>query len=486
MPSGGEDDALFVLGGKDDGSDGLREKIIMKDNFKRSLCIILCLCMTMGALAAFSSCNSTGEQQPTETTDPTASKVSVVRALKKLEAGSKIERASFEEVMVDPDTVPEGAYSTISEVVNKFVTTTVYAGDYLFEGKISKTANFLGEGENTTVHDDYVTITKYTDGISGDVSDAIQKAIDENPNKTIYFPDGTYNVSKPIKTSADPAKCVSLRFSNYAIVTTYGDGWELTDSIFELGAKDDVNSMDAVVCFMGGIFNANTKCGAITVAGGNVLINNISIKQTQTGITIKDGARADVDSCVVIGNSKDDAIGVLMEGEESTLTNMRLCNITIGIKLTGANNVLRNIHPLFVNSDDEWSAGFYDLSSGNFYDVCYSDQFAISFRMGEDTKSIYNACFGYWYKGVDGNQYGFYADGLFNSIVRDTRITMKAEYRENVDFGYVVEGDTTGATGNGVVLYPRGIGTYKEGDTEVRVDEHSATLKKYLKTVIFN
>ena len=464
----------------------------MKNNFKRLLCLILCLCMTMGAMIALSSCNAEPEDtsaESGETADPNEGKVSVVRALKKMEAGSKIERANFEEVFVDPDTVPEGTFNTISQVVNKFITTTVYAGDYLREDKISKNANFVGEGGNTTVHDDYVMVTEYTASAGNDVSDAIQRAIDENPNKTIYFPDGTYNVSKPIKTSADPAKCVSLRLSTYAIVNTTGN-WEKTASIFELGAKDEVKSQEAITYFVGGILNANGNCGAITVAGGNVLINNVSIKQTWIGITIKDGARADVDSCVVIGNNKDEtvgelkigdeAIGVLMEGEESTLTNMRLCHITIGIMLTGANNVLRNIHPLFVNADENWSAGFYDTSAGNFYDVCYSDQFAVAFRMGKDNKSIFNGCFGYWYKGNKGNQYGFYSEGTFNSIVRDTRINMKVEYRNNVDFGYIVEAEN--GEGEGVILYPRGINTYKDGDVTYYVDEHEETLNKYLKS----
>jgi hypothetical protein len=165
-----------------------------------------------------------------------------------------------------------------------------------------------------------------------------------------------------------------------------------------------------------------------------------------------------------------------MKGEESTLTNMRMCHMTIGIKLSGSNNVLRNIHPLFVNTDNRWSTGFYDESDGNFYDVCYSDQYAISFYMAKNTRSIYNGCFGYWYAGnkdkitgKEGHQYGFYAAEEFNSIVRDTRITLNANYASACDLTYLrVEDNPTvnrvepeGARpvshkGVGVVLYPRG------------------------------
>ena len=49
----------------------------------------------------------------------------------------------------------------------------------------------------------YVIVKVKCDGKS-DVSDAIQKIIDKNPNRTIYFPDGVYMISKPICTPADP------------------------------------------------------------------------------------------------------------------------------------------------------------------------------------------------------------------------------------------------------------------------------------------
>ena len=51
----------------------------------------------------------------------------------------------------------------------------------------------------------YVIVTDYlkADG-KKDVSAAIQKIIDSNPNRTLYFPDGIYLISKPISTPADP------------------------------------------------------------------------------------------------------------------------------------------------------------------------------------------------------------------------------------------------------------------------------------------
>ena len=53
-----------------------------------------------------------------------------------------------------------------------------------------------------------------------DVSDALQKVIDTHPNRTLYFPDGTYLLSKPIATPAEPTLSVDLQLSNYAIIKT--------------------------------------------------------------------------------------------------------------------------------------------------------------------------------------------------------------------------------------------------------------------------
>ena len=50
---------------------------------------------------------------------------------------------------------------------------------------------------------EYVVVTDFinSDG-ERDVSEELQKIIDENPNRTIFFPDGEYYLSKPIFTPA--------------------------------------------------------------------------------------------------------------------------------------------------------------------------------------------------------------------------------------------------------------------------------------------
>ena len=63
----------------------------------------------------------------------------------------------------------------------------------------------------------YLIVTDYIKADSGkDVSDELQKLILDNPNRTLYFPDGVYLISEPICTPANPIHSVSLVLSCYA------------------------------------------------------------------------------------------------------------------------------------------------------------------------------------------------------------------------------------------------------------------------------
>ena len=442
---------------------------------KRVLSLLLCFCLMLGVVAAFASCNKTEESQK-GTEDVNANKTQVVRVIKTVELGEKITRDQLEEIMVDKDLVPEGAVTSISDVVNKFYKVTVHSGDYIMADKISKSADF--SDTNDIVHKDYVVLTDYLNKGEKDVAKCIQKAVDENPNRTIYIPDGSYLVQRPIKTSADPAKAVSFHLSNYAYISTSENKWEGGDAIFELGALDSDKGAD--YNFVGGVIGGGNITGAFSVKGGDALINNFSLKATTVGITIKKGARADVDSGVIIGAGSADggSIGVLMEGDESTLTNMRIDVVWVGIKLTGANNVLRNIHPLYEGTESNTSCGFWDDGTSNYFDVCYSDQFAIGFRIGANTKSVFNGCFVYWYKKWDGKHHGFHADGKFNSIIRDTQVNLgggSGEGNYDLDSTFI---NITEDGGNGVILYPR--------MSKPEADQHKDKYQSYVKTDVLN
>lgn len=278
----------------------------------------------------------------------------------------------------------------------------------------------------------YIVVTDYVkaDG-KRDVSDAIQKIIDENPNRTIYFPDGIYLLGKPILTPAEPAKSVALQLSNYAILRA-ADGWSDTEAMVRLGGKDPANNITqpgSNYYLDGGIIDGNKVANGVSIDGGReTVIRNTSIKGVKVGIHVKRGANsgssdADIHDVNIVGNFTSESIGVLVEGYDNTFSNMRIGGVTIGVKIQSSGNSLRNIHPLYYNTPDgyENSYGFWDDHSDNWYSFCYSDQFATGFY-NKGGRVFYTDCFVYWYSKRGEKHTAIKVDGKFNGRVTNLNV----------------------------------------------------------------
>ena len=407
---------------------------------KRIISLLLCLCLMLGSMAMLSSCNEdggeTGEATNPDGTPATPTTVTAIRALGAISKNERLKRNQLQQVVVSSSDLPEGAITDIQDAIGSYLTVDVVAGEYILASKLADKKVTNGNADNPfSSGEDYVMITDFVK-IGADISDKLQEVINNNPNKTIYFPDGVYRFSKSVTTPADPAKSVSFRLSNFAIFQAASNYTpEEGKGMIRLGATDKPKAAAAdnagnSFYFMGGIIDMNNRGGtAISVEGGkNVLINNFAIRKSDIGIHIKTDY-VDVDSGVVAGTgtetfAKLTTIGVKVDGSYNTITNMRICSITRGIELTEGNNVLRNLHPLYTTSPNPESAGFWDDSAGNFYDYCYSDNFAIGFHLGEDNVSVLNGCFAFWYSEAPNRHWGIRQNGQFNSVVRNTRIDM--------------------------------------------------------------
>ena len=162
----------------------------------------------------------------------------------------------------------------------------------------------------------YVIVTDYVPANAGrDVSDELQKLILENPNKTIYFPDGEYLLSKPLDTPANPEHAVSLELSTFAVLRATDD-WSLDEALVRMGAAEPFNSIyipGSNYYFTGGIVDGNGKANGISIdSGRETCIHHVSIKNTRVGIHIKWGANnrssdADVHSVNITGNNAKDS-----------------------------------------------------------------------------------------------------------------------------------------------------------------------------------
>ena len=288
----------------------------------------------------------------------------------------------------------------------------------------------------------YIIATDYVpaDGKT-DVSDALQKLIDDNPNRTIFFPDGVYLLSKPILTPAHPEYSVSLKLSDFAVLKAAPD-WTAKEAIVRLGAShpaNDIYTIGSNYSFSGGIVDGSDLADGISIDGGReTVVRDVSIKHTRIGIHIKRGANsgssdADISGVNIIGTGKTDSVGVLLEGYDNALTNMRIAKVFIGVHLCSAGNSLRNIHPLYTcdYTDYQSSCGFRDETGNNWYDYAYSDHFGIGYSFARGASSTVTNGFVWWYSKNGGRHAAIQCDGAFDSIVTNLKVGFCGTETEN-------------------------------------------------------
>lgn len=451
-------------------------------NIKRFISMLLCAAMLLGVVM-FSACdkntNDNGNGGNNDRSTESGTTVQAVRLKNSLEKGEIISAKDIEVVDEKESDLPKGYITKRVDVIGKKVLSAAEKGAYLaasmIEGGVSEDkenneidyealrnelkAELLAELEHEIATGGidasslgYVLITDYAMPNTGeDVSDAIQKAIDENPHRTIYFPDGEYILGKPIATSAHPDRAVSLNLSNFAVLKA-ADNWREQEAMVRLGGAESANNIHLAgsnYYFSGGVVDGNGRAKGIAIESGReTLITRTSIKNTQVGIHIKHGANsgssdADIVTVNIVGNAKPDSIGVLLEGHDNTLTNMRIAAVQTGVLIKSGTNSLSNIHPLFIYApelhdrnpdmygevdliDYSKSIGFDDVSNGtNWYDFCYSDQMATGFRFRSGS-AVFQNCFVMWYNTNGSHEIGFDCTGRFNSSILNCQVWLKS------------------------------------------------------------
>ena len=285
-----------------------------------------------------------------------------------------------------------------------------------------------------------VCVTDYVPADTGlDVADELQALIDANPNRTIWFPDGEYLVSHTLRTPADPSKSVDLQLANYAVIQATDDF--TGGAVIALGGKDPYNTSEAIgsnYSLTGGVIDGNNIADGVSIdSGRETKVQNTAIKHTVVGLHIKYGANsgssdADIRDINITGNSAADSVGMLIEGNDNTFTNIRIGFVRTGVIMRSGGNSLTNIHPLYEIGWDKYegSCGFVERGGNNLYTYCYSDQFQTAFRIVGNKRSIFDNCFAFWWSGAGGNCTGFKVEGdSFDSTVTNMRI----DFRKDTD-----------------------------------------------------
>ena len=267
-----------------------------------------------------------------------------------------------------------------------------------------------------------------------DAADGIQRLIAANPNRTLWFADGTYLLSKPICTPAHPKRSVDLQLSNYAILKA-APGWTNVEAMVRLGGirpANDIRTAGSVYSLTGGIIDGSGVAKGVSIdSGRETKVRCVSMKNVFVGLHIKHGANAnssdsDIADVNIVGNRKPGSIGVFIESCDNTLSNMRIADVQTGVKLTGSGNLMMNLHPLYTNPMEQYagSIGFHDLGHNNTYNRCYSDHFSTGFLFGQKSGgAVLDACIAYWYAPTKGFRHtAICCEGRFSAHVSDMQI----------------------------------------------------------------
>ena len=342
----------------------------------------------------------------------------------------------------------------------------------------------------------FVNIADYVEPNSGkDVWKTIQKVIDENPNKTIYFPDGEYLVTKPIKTSAKFNKSVSLYLSNYAIIKADPENWTGTttitdpssvdsevyrhykdaeDYVIMLGASEHWNTIyepGSNYFLEGGIIDGSGVANGISIdSGRETRVENVAIKNCVTGFCIKSGANnkssdSDILNLSIAGTGESNSVGIRVIGYDNTFDGMRVSNVKTGIEIVGGGNFFRDIFCEYTLSKDLYSnsIGVDEQNGGNWFDLCNIEQFESAYKIVGGSNSVFNCCSASWNDGTYGQEIAFKAANDFKAAIRNPKITFcETEGKaSNPATNYVLRGVTkvpTDTTSVGYFQYPVIIG----------------------------
>ena len=395
----------------------------------RLMGLILCLAM----IFSLASCTRSESDTVGDATDKvTESETEAVETMKvvvfsaKAVKGNLLNKYRLEYADVPLTELPIDPITNIDDAIGKYLLEDADKGACVSTSIISAMDPLVSSNGLGT---DYVLITDVVNANPSikDTAEIIQKAIDENPGKTIYFPDGKYQLSKTVVIPSDPTKSVSFRLANYATFVPIDDWNGENTALVQYGTADSpkTQSGDHSDYFMGGILDVDGKCTGIEVyGGGRLFINNVAIKNSKIGIHLKpNAAYNDIENVNVTGPNTRETKGLFIEGTNNTFVNMRIYRVLVGAHLTGGDNVLINIHPLFSGTNSLNSIGFHDQSTGNRYSICYSDQFTIGFKLESQTRSYFDMCYMYWWNACT-YQIGFMCTGEFNSVISDTVVSM--------------------------------------------------------------
>ena len=271
-----------------------------------------------------------------------------------------------------------------------------------------------------------------------DAAGALQTLIDENPNRTIYIPDGTYLLSRPVVTPADARRAVSLHLADFAILKA-GPDFPPREPLVRLGGSHpsrDIRVPGSVYGLFGGIIDGSGIADGVTIESGReTRVQNVSMKNVRIGLHVLFGSNSgsadcDIRDVHVVGNRAPDSVGLVVEAHDNSFTNMRIYDCCTGVRIRNAGgNRFVNVHPLWSCPMEQYEsyAGFDEGGSGNTYVFCYADQYSTGWLLREKSgASLLQQCVAFWFAPTPGLRHtAIRCEDTFRAVCSDLQVSFR-------------------------------------------------------------
>lgn len=238
----------------------------------------------------------------------------------------------------------------------------------------SKTYNVIYYGADPTG-------TEYSD-------DAIASAIEANKGGQIYFPSGTFLISRPIKTYDAVKEAVSIYMESDTIIKTDIENMEC---IFDIGALQSIypdrypaKTYNRII--YGGVIDATNCQYAIIIEDRAIqyTIDNITCINCTNGIRISRNNNLSQDTVItnsyIVGKGSEyEGTGILIYGNDNIMNNVKIYFFQKAVYNLGASTRLLHSHALAIyrtgTSGEEFNNIYQNTCTVDCRGYIYIDDF---------------------------------------------------------------------------------------------------------------
>lgn len=267
------------------------------------------------------------------------------------------------------------------------------------------------------------------DGNTDDL-EAIQNIIDDNPGKTIYFPEGVYGISNKIVLKRANSTLINILLDKNAVIKNISGN--VIDTLFEIGydytaGEHNRFGFPCTSEIVGGTLDATNCLNAIKVFPlyrlltlRNIQILNVS----NVGILSDYGENSNVvvgnlkiEDCYIQGTSSNatSSIGIVIHSTDNEILNTTIDRTNKGILCDGWSNLFNNVHVTamfttgYTMQEINTTIGFDFENSFSLNTLihCYNDTYATGFK-SNGGRLYMTDCLSYYYLSTE--------DSRFNSI----------------------------------------------------------------------